>query len=49
MQENFTPVKFSCTKSDDIADAVYYIVNDMKMINGQCIDVDGGRALWLRY
>ena len=42
--ENNTPMKELC-KSIDIADTVYHIVNDMKMMNGQCIDIDGGRTL----
>ena len=42
--ENNTPMKELC-KAIDIADTVYHIVNDMKMMNGQCIDIDGGRTL----
>ena len=39
-----TPTKKLCSPSD-IADVVYNIVTNMKMVNGQCIDVDGGRTL----
>ena len=39
-----TPMKKLCNPYD-IASTVYRIVTDMKMLNGQCIDVDGGRSL----
>ena len=41
---NQTPIRKLCEPCD-IADVVYNIVTNMKMINGQCIDVDGGRTL----
>tara|TARA_B100000287_G_C20445198_1_gene707239 strand:- start:4 stop:723 length:720 start_codon:yes stop_codon:yes gene_type:complete len=42
--ESKTPMAKLC-ESTDIADTVYNIVTNMKMVNGQCIDVDGGRTL----
>ena len=46
--ESKTPMAKLC-ESTDIADTVYNIVTNMKMVNGQCIDVDGGRTLWTKY
>ena len=39
-----TPIK-KLTTPNDIAEIVFNIVTNIKMLNGQCIDVDGGRTL----